>query len=93
MVRSQTRLLIWLISNYKGQVKLSLQTQTWRGEESCKHSHRDEGTFAARSSCSGKKSVSSVSFFGYGWGCCSSAPAFQIAQQREDHLHHHHHGP
>lgn len=32
MVRSQTGLLVWLISNYKGQVKLSLQTQTRRKE-------------------------------------------------------------
>lgn len=45
MVRSQTGLLVWLISNYKGQVKLSLQTHRHRhekGEErerevSCKH--------------------------------------------------------
>lgn len=32
MVRSQTGLLIWLISNYKGQVKLSLRTHR-HGEE------------------------------------------------------------
>lgn len=48
VVWSQSGLLIWLISNYKGQVKLSLQTQTERSHASIRietahlatHTHR-----------------------------------------------------
>lgn len=38
MVWPQSRLLVWFISNYKGQVELSLQTQT--GSRNCSPGHR-----------------------------------------------------
>lgn len=74
MVRSQTGLLVWLISNYKGQVKLSLQTHRHKrkGEERERKkgvmqalAQGDKGMLArslACSSCTGKRSISSNFF-------------------------------
>lgn len=67
MVWSQRGLLIWLIPNYKGQVKMSLQTHRQKGFMQAftwnplMWPPAESGRMTHRSSCSTKKSNSSVS--------------------------------
>lgn len=85
MVWSQRGLFIWLISNYKGQVKLSLQTQTERSHASIRIEMARVATERVGVSPSQlllDKEKHQLGFPVHRWS---------REAEREDHLHHHQH--